>query len=264
MKQNKILLTAILAMFVLAVLPVMSAANITSVWNILPATTAQNGTNATGSFTYNCTTAAMHITNVTVYANSSAGTMNALESFANASPDQTAWTGTVDIQAADDGLNQNLSCYANNATDGVYSDQKTCSAVTLDSTDPICSLVRLSKTIAWKGTQKITWSSSDATSLVSTAVYVDRPESGSTLSYTDTSRTLTLLSQDTKYLGDWTANITGTDRPGNTCTVEVTFKTYMPDGVGEIGVPAPKKDTGKTLLLLLIVGIALYFIFKKK
>ena len=259
-KTIKIVLATIL---LLTVLPMISAANITSVWNIKPAATAQNGTNATGSFAWNCTTAAMHITNVTIYANSSAGVMNALQSFANTSADQTAWVNTTTIQAADDGLSQNLSCYANNATDGVYSDQRTCSAVTLDSTDPVCNITGDHNNIPYKGNIQLTWDSTDALSLVSTAVYVDGPEDQPTSSYTDTQRFLTLISQDTKFLGDWTTNITGTDRAGNTCTDTFTFESYLPDG--EVWEPTePASDTGKNLLLIIIVGVVLWVIFAKK
>ncbi len=260
MKQNKILLATILVVFVLAVIPIMSAAVLGPVLYA-----PLNYTNHTGTVTVNCTT--IHeATNVTVWTNSSGGTMTQLGTLTNTSTNAnttTAWEGDVTITATNDGTNQNISCYADNGTVQSYSAETAATHIMLDTTDPLCSLVRLSRTIAWKDTQLITWTSSDAIELVSTAVTIDRPQDGSDMTYTDANRVLTLTSQDTKYLGDWTTTITGTDRPGNTCTETVTFKSYMPDGdIWEAG--EPEKDKGKTLLLILIVCIVAYFIFKKK
>lgn len=256
MKQNRILLATILAMFVLAVLPVISAATMSPVIYA-----PLNNTNHTREVFVNCNTTHTNVTNVTAYYNTSAGVMTELGALTNVTHNN--WTGTLTLTSANDGIYNNISCYADNGTDQEYSAEVGCTGIMFDSTDPVCSLVRQSGTIEWKDTQLITWSASDTRALKSTAVYIDRPEDGSTLPYTDTSRALTLTSQDTKYVGDWTVNITGTDTTGNTCTETVAFtSTY---GDGEIWEPSePPVDTGKNLLLLIILGIVLWVIFGKK
>ena len=260
-KQNKLFITIFLAMFVLAVIPMVSAA--TTLTNTVAGGNYSDSLITTVTVDPNT---ADNMTNVTCYYNKSGGAATTfLVEMLNSTPDDLVFQNTTVISGFDETMTYNISCnvYTETGADSTLNLTISVAGITFDHTDPLCSLIRQSRTIAWKDTQLITWTSSDALSLVSTAVYVDRPEEGSTMSYTDTNRVLTLLSQDTKYLGDWTVNITGTDRPGNTCTAEVTFKTYMPDG--EIWEPTePKKDTGKTLLLLAIVGIVAYFIFKKK
>lgn len=256
-KTNQIVLTTILVMFVLAVLPVVSAATMDPIIYA-----PVNSTNHTGTVTVNCTTE-HEVTNVSVWYGIGSTAMvqlgsNLINSTVNDNS-TTDWNGTLTITAALDGI-WNVSCKADNGS-VLWSPNAT--VIMFDTTDPVCSLTKLHSTFAWKGVQEITWASSDTRALKSTAVYVGRPEGASTLSYTDTSRTLVLTSQNTKYIGDWDANITGTDTTGNTCTASVTFKSYLPDG--EIWEPTePPTDTGKNLLLLIIVGVVLWIIFGKK
>ena len=262
MKQNKNNLLMLATIFVVvASLSVVSAAN-----PVLIVPTAN--TNYTTSFTFNATyTNVTDVTdptdlNSTLYCNySGTFTEMAWTSFACTVAECTA---TVAITSAmdDTGITCNLTL--GNLTDVVH-DAAGEAGIMFDSTDPVCSLVRKSKSIAWKDTQLITWSSSDAIELVSTTVYVDRPEDGSTLSYTDTSRELTLTSQNTKDIGDWTANITATDRVGLTCTETVTFKSYLGDGeIWEAGEPVAPVDKGKIFLFLIVAAVILWFVFGKK
>ena len=258
MKTNKILLATILAMFVLAVLPLMSAATTMD----MPVAGGNYSTPLNISVSVD-TNGADNMTNVTCYYNATGGkaTTWLVEMLNDSHSDLIFEDATIAIDGLTELATYNISCAVYNLTTLNTTVSK--ATITIDSTDPLCSLVRQSKTIDWKGTQLITWTSSDALSLVSTAVTIDRPEDGADMTYTDANRALTLLSQDTKYVGDWTVTMTGTDRPGNTCTETVTFKSNYGDG--ETWEPtAPKKDVGKTVLLLLIVGIVAYFIFKKK
>lgn len=257
-KQN-LLIATILVFTMLAVLPIM-----------LAATTMSNPV-AGGNYSDDLTTTvtvdpngAFNMTNVTCYYNATGGAATTfLVEMTNSTPQDLVFENTADISSFDETMTYNISCNIYNGT--TLNQTISVAAITFDHTDPLCSLNRLHRTIAYKGTQKITWTSSDALSLVSTAVSIDRPEDGSTMSYTDANKVLTLTSQDTKYIGDWTVTITGTDRASNTCTDSVDFKSYLGDGeIWEAGEPAPKKDTGKTLLLIAIVGIVVYFIFKKK
>ena len=260
MKTNKILLATILAMFVLAVLPVMSA---TALSPIIYA--PLNNTNHTDTVTVTCNVSHDAI-NVTAFTTADYGTTNvSLGALTNTSVmdnTSTEWSAEITLTSANDAAILNITCYADNGTDQAYSTSIGCRGIMFDSTDPACSLIRLHRTFAWKGIQKITWTSSD-TNLVSTAVTIDRPEDGSDMGYTDANKVLTLTSQDTKYIGDWTVTLLATDGATNTCTETVTFRSYLGDG--EIWEPTvPKKDTGKTLLLIAIVAIVAWFIFKKK
>ena len=257
-KQNKLFLTAILAVFVLAVLPVMSAA--TTMDSPVAGGNYSTPLNISVSVDLN---GAFNMTNVTCYYNATGGaaTTFLVEMLNDSHSDLIFEDATIAIDGLTEVATYNISCAVYNSTTLNTTVSK--ATITFDSTDPVCSLIRQSKTIDWKGTQLITWTSSDALELVSTLVTIDRPEDGADMTYTDANRALTLLSQDTKYVGDWTVTITGTDRAGNTCTSSETFKSYLGDG--EIWEPtAPKKDTGKTVLLIVIVGIVAYFIFKKK
>ena len=256
-KQNILLATIFSVLAILLVLPVMSAAVMTSVIN-----NPLNFTNHTGTMVANCTTSVHNVINVTFNGTNTAGVNSTIGIITNTTPTQTAWySATMSVTGVTDGIDYNVSCFADNGTDQQVSTWN--KNITFDSTSPVCSLSRTHSKFAWKDTQLITWSATDAVSLVSTAVDVDGPEDQTTLQYTDTSRALTLTSQDTKYVGDWTANMTGTDRPGNTCTASATFKSYMPGEVDEEPTE-PTDRAGKLLLLAIIVGIIWWISSKKK
>jgi len=257
MEKQKIVLTTILVMFVLAVLPVVSAATMDpQIYAPL------NSTNHTGTVTINCTTE-HEVTNVSVWYGIGSTAMvqlgsNLANSTVNDNVTTTVWNGTLTITAAMDGT-YNVSCKADN-TSVVWSPNAT--GIMFDTTDPVCSLVRQSRTIEWKGTQLITWTSTD-TNLVSTLVTIDRPEDGIDLTDSDANDARTLTSQETKYVGDWTVTLLATDGATNTCTEEVTFKSTYGDGeIWEAG--EPPVDTGKNLLLLIIIGVVLWYIFIRK
>lgn len=262
MEKNKNILVAVIfvamAMFIIA--PLVSAAALSVTWN-----SPANYSNLSTSFTYNCTTSAHNVVNVSVYANSSSGTMNLLQTFTNTSAGQTAWTGTVLIQSADDGNNQNLTCFASNSSAATaYSDQRTASHISLDSTAPTCSMSLLHNTIAYAGLQKIIYSSSDTNRRLTT-VDVDGPENQVTVTSTNQNGPLELGSSDTKYIGSWTVNMTVSDWAGNTCTDGPdTFKSYLPDGQAQQETTSPQNSGMGIVLILVIVGLIWYFVTKKK
>lgn len=258
MEQKKTLLTiALLGFVVLALAPLMSAMSAT-------VNAPLNYTNHTGSFTYNCTTAALSTLNVTVYANSSAGVMNALQTFTNTSANQTAWTGTVTITAADDGANQNISCYAENATAQAYSAEAGLGGVRimLDTTSPVCNISVEHNVFAYKGNQRIDYYSSDAIERLSTSLTIDGPGSQTTVTATGANGPIEFGSNDTKYTGSWALALTVTDRAGNTCTDTASFKTYLPDG--DEDVPAPTDDKTKGIVIIAFIAFVVYFGFIKK
>lgn len=261
-KEIPIAILMLVASLIL-VIPAISAAALTTTWNTLGG--VSNYSNLTTSFSFNCTTSAHRVTNVTVYANTTAGSMNPLESFANTTGvSQTAWTGTVDIQAADDGSNQNLTCKAQNATVTAYSDQRTASHIRLDSTAPQCNVSVSKSTVAYQGLQKVTYFSSDNLARRLTTVDVNGPGQQSTITVTAQNGPIELASNDTKYVGSWTANMTVTDWSGNSCTGTTTFKTYAGEAVqGEVP-EAPAQGKDNTLLLIIGAVVVLWLLFGRK
>ena len=258
MKQNKLLiLTTILVMFVLAVIPIMSAA--TTLTNTVAGGNYSDSLITTMTVDQNTV---FNMTNVTCYYNVTGGAATTfLVEMLNSTPEDLVFQNTTDIAAFAETMTYNISCNVYNKT--TLNTTISVAGITFDHTDPVCSLVRQSNTIEWKDTQLITWTSSDAVELVSTLVTIDRPEDGADITDSDANDARTLTSQETKYVGDWTTTILSTDRPGNTCTETVTFKSTYGDG--EIWEPtAPPTDTGKNLLLLIILGVVLWVIFGKK
>jgi len=262
--ENKELPIAILmiAVSLMLVIPAISAAALTSTWNTLGG--QGNYSNLTTSFSFNCTTSAHKVTNVTVYANKTTGVMNPLESFANTSATQTAWTGTVDIQAADDGSNQNLTCKAQNETVTAYSNEKTPSHVRLDSTNPACNISASKPTVAYQGLQTVTYYSSDVLARRLTTVDVNGPGQQTTITVTAQNGPIELASNDTKYVGSWTANMTVTDWSGNSCTGSTTFKTYAGEAPAGQAAQGEAGQRNNTLLLIIGALVVLWLAFGRK
>jgi len=253
-KQNKLLIAIFSVIAILSVLPMVSAAAITSVIN-----SPTNYTNATGTMVANCTTSAHIVMNVTFYANSTTSTNHTIGTITNTSADQTAWYNAVMSVAAQDGTDYDVTCYADNGSDQVLSNAHI--GMMFDSTDPICNITREHGNIEWKGTQSITWDSSDAIERVTTAVTIDGPEDQTSLTDADASEVRTLTSQDTKYVGDWNASMVVTDRAGNTCSASTTFKSFYGE-VPEEEVPVPIDRKG-LLIIGGILAVIAYFYFKK-
>ena len=207
-----------------------------------------------------------NMTNLTCYTNITGGTANTFGvTVVNTTSTQTTFTGTITL--ATDALDiYNITCLLQNctATDCSTNASFYAANITIDSTDPVCDLTKKHSKPAYKGIQELTWSSSDALSLISTAVIIDRPQEGDDLTYTDTSRTLTLSSQDTKWLGDWTTTLIATDRSGNTATCTETWSTYLPNGAIEDAREEESKTDIKGLAIVILLVGGLYLIFKDR
>lgn len=258
MKKYKLLLATI---FLLAVLPMVMAATTL----ISPAT----NTNHTGTVTLNCTTTVTdcdECLNATFWYNSSGGTTGTLlTTIINDTADDTEfYEASYSISGLTDSTTYNITCRVSNASNVDVDISAANDGITFDSTNPTCSFERNHKTMAWKGVQLVEWTSADALSLISTGVTIDRPEEGADMTYTDANKELTLTSQDTKYLGDWSAKLGAIDRAGNTCNESITWKTYLPDGVGTPGYEEEKAAGIPGWLMIAVIGLIGYFIFKKK
>jgi len=252
MKNFLAILTTIVILSAMFALPMVSA--------LVNVAHPLNETNHTGTMHVNCSyvngtdiTAALSANSNWTYNLSGVDTVmphtgfNCTETFCNA---------TIDISALTDGIDYTIKCALGNATASNFSLGNS-TKVTLDSTNPICTIGVSHEHLAFKGIQEVEWNPVD-TSLVSVAVSIDRPGSGSTLSYTDTSRVLQLTSQDTSFLGDWSATLGVRDRAFNECNETITWKSYLP---GDL--PEESKTDTKTLLLI-IGGIILVFYFLNK
>ena len=254
--KNKIVLATVLAMVVVFSVMLVSAGALTStLYNPL------NNTNHTGTITYNCTTPAFaQAENVTIYINSSTGTMTSLGVIPNSSVNQSVWEGSVAITSTHDGTGYNVTCLAGNESVNAYSAEISATGIMLDSTDPVCNVTLEHPTIAYKGLQTVIYYSSDVIERVSTSLTINGPGSQSTTTHTDANGPIELTSQETKYAGRWELDMTVTDRAGNTCTDSATFKSYIGDKDEEV----PTRDSGKTLLFVIIAAVILWLIFGNK
>ena len=109
----------------------------------------------------------------------------------------------------------------------------------------------------------MSWSITDGVELISNSGAIDGPEEQTNITLTTAVSERTLTSQDTKYVGDWLATITGKDRTDQTCTAEVVWESYMPDGEGVVGF-VPPEGTTTALLIIGAVALGAYFLLKKK
>lgn len=252
MRKLNILITTLI---LLAVMPLIFAQTMTA--------PVANG-NYTKSLAVDITVTsngANNMTNVTCYYNSSGGaaTTQFLQ-ILNDSVSDLSFTGTGTLTT--EATTYNISCKIQNGT--TLNSTVSAAGITIDGTNPSCSIKIKSPRIPYKGIQDVTWESADSLSLVSTLVTINRPQSGADMTYTDASRTLTLLSTDTNYWGDWTTTVLATDRTGNTCTGTTTFKSYLPDGDIEEAYEQEEKSDLKGLLIVIGIGVGLYFLFKDK
>ena len=262
MKNKNIAIISLLAIFfAILVLPVMSTAT--------AITAPLEFDNDTGTLWLNVTTALADATNVTCWYNASGGAVNGSDIFVlinNITADQTEFNSSVTISGYEDGLNYSIMCQANSTVSSTDENSSVTSSLTFDSTVPICTLTGDHITIPYKGNILLSWTSSDALSLISTLVTIDGPQDQTTISDTDTNEDRTLTSQDTKYIGDWVVSIGARDRASNVCNTTYTFESYLPNGdIWEAGEPvAATKDRGLITLGIIALGLIAWFAFGKR
>lgn len=208
--------------------------------------------------------------NVTFYCNKTGGAVDdrlAGDIVATISPDATGLifeNAAVSLTTYTDGLSYNCSAYADNQTEQIFSVAS--KNITIDSTSPVCSISVSYPLIHKDGPQYLTWSITDALSLVGSNTYVNRPSPGTQLSYTSVSATSLFLSGiNTTYVGDWGLSAYGIDRAGNTCNATTTFVSDQPGGTVTIedGISPEQPNYGMILLIIAVV-IALVVIFSNK
>jgi hypothetical protein len=236
--------------FLLVVLPSVSGA---VAW-VTPVTLANLTTSTTFNVSYENTT---DITtpvsaNTSVYWNGSGSWVAVPKNGLTCTA--THCNGTLTLSSLTQAVNGYFNVSLGNNTDILAG---TLLQATVDYTDPVCTVTRQSPKISYKGVQQLSWSVTDALSLVSNAEYVDGPQSQTTLSYSTAVNSVTLTSADTGYTGDWLVNVTGTDRSGNTCYAEATWASTVPgSAVTTTTTATSQKDyTSLIVIALIIVGI---------
>ncbi len=261
MNKNLLLIVSMVLVGLLFLMPTVLA----TVEVIAP----KNITNISGSVTFCCryenNTDALNPLNLTANVNwtyNLSGTDTAITATSIAC-DDTHCNATVDTTSLTDGLElYTIKCVVSNATGTKNWSAVNTTKITIDNTDPTCTLLIDSVTIPWKGNQQVEWNTEDAISLISTAVTVDGPETQTTSSYTDAYRELDLTSQDTKYVGEWIIKVGARDRTFNSCNTSSNFTTYLP---GDADWQKPTGPTNyKTLLLIGGIALVIYLFTKKK
>jgi len=272
--KNKIVLTTILLLLVMAtvltVVPEASAAAKV----FLKSPKAGNNYTTTINFTANVSGLNPKSSfNVSLICDASGGKVTAADTWvktvSNSTPNQNVTYASTSITSVTDALAYNCSVFLDNASTAGQQWATAAMKITFDSTVPVCSMEALSNRIPYKGVIDLKWSATDALSLKTASTTIDGPQDQTTVTDTTAVTTRTLTSQETKYIGDWTVTLTGTDKAGNTCTASDTFKSYMPDGPGTPGYEE-ETTTGigslfqnKTLLLIVVI-VAIYFLFFNK
>lgn len=277
MQKQKLILISLLATLMLVLPLVIAATTLNSPVNYGNYTTGSN--NISFSVTVD---AINNITNISCYYNASGGltTENStykIVQMVNTSASQTSFTGSGTLPTA--GTTYNITCFIYNIT--TVNSTKSVTNVRIDGTDPVVSISVDKPSTTVSGSEHTTWSSTDTggSNLKSTTVTLTSPDTTrcSTQTWGNTS-TQTDYLLDTTYLacaGTYTLDILASDHSGRSSTTSTTFQVYAPGAGGGSGMGSnigtnigtqnqkPKVDS-KTIIILVIAGIVIYFIFKKK
>ncbi|CAK0757070.1 putative Ig-like domain-containing protein [Azospirillaceae bacterium] len=259
-----VLLTVLAIQFVSAVAPVIA---ITS-----PVTFTNYSTTMSVAITNTLVNSTDGKYNVTLYCNKSGGgttniTAHLITTIWNATAFASSFTKTVTLTGSQDGINWNCSAFADNGTQtaaGTGWSVASIKNITFDSTSPVCSISKTYPTIHKDGPQTVTWSVTDALSLLSNSEAITRPSPGSQITDANAVATYTWNQANTSYLGTWYLNAYGIDMAGNTCNATTTF--LVDQAGGTVTVPGTTTGTNntKTILILAGIGLVLWLVFKKK
>jgi len=270
MQKNITIIVMLLAAMVLVIPGVLAVTTISA-----PVT----GTNYTTTLNIAVTVdanGANNMTNVTCYYNSSGGAATTyLTEILNDSVYDLSFTDAVDVSSFPDLTTYNISCAVRNGT--TLNTTVSVAKVGIDNTAPTGTLVLYKADRAdYKGTQRITWTSADATSGVSTvAVTMTSPNTDTcpTQSWSDESATDNVVTLNCA--GTYTASMTITDTASNSYTTSDTFKVYVggakTSGDGEVGLgtfsiggDGGAKISKTTIAIIAIIILIGWMVTKKK
>jgi len=273
--QNKKTIIILTLLTMVLVLPSIMAATTLNV----PVT----GTNYT-SITFNCTTTLAECgacLNATVWYNASGGAAEPgvatlLGVIANGSANDVDFTSAISIESLSDAATYNFTCSVSNESNTYIANSSGVQSVGIDNTDSTYTFTLSKPTRAdFKGTQKLTWTTTDATSGVETvSVTVTSPNTDTcpTQTWTTTSGTDTDVELDCA--GDYTAAMTVVDNAGNSVSTSDEFTVYAPGykttseagtsfGTFSIGGDGEAKANLKTLAVITIIILGIWFLAKK-
>ncbi|MBU0958385.1 MAG: hypothetical protein KKB31_00425 [Nanoarchaeota archaeon] len=266
MKINKFLGLGLLVMLSLLVVPLASA-GLTSTLNV-PVTRG----NYTSSITWNVTTLMENTKNVTCYYNVTGGPISESNILgvlvANTSANQTTFTGTVDISGYTDAATYNVTCWTRNDSGNVNNiSTGDTITITFDSTDPVPTLfVDLSGASQSYG-RGLDYSCTTADGIDSSPTEtfaVTHPTGDSPASTSLTLQSTTLAFLDTDYQGDYVFTCTSTDYTGNVGTSSATVTVDSLGRINKISSTTKGFDIGNKWIWLVLIGLGIYLIAKKK
>lgn len=272
--MNKFILTILVLSMFLVTPMVMAAVNISGV------TTLNNYTTVTFACAKLVADAPQNATLAYIYYNASGGPVSATatklgSAVANDSRDDLYFTGFSDVSGLTDGLTYNFTCVIGNATNNATA--IAVSSVGIDNTAPTKTLSWDKPSVVMGSPQEISWTTSDATSgisSVSVTITSENTDLCPTTTYTDEDFTAKQF-LDTDCDGTYTVLLTATDTAGNIATEEETFDVLVPGasiagGLGSdlasgIGKTTDTKGNNtQAIVLVVVIVIVIYFLIRKK
>jgi len=280
--MQKNILIALIAVLILAVFPMISAATMT--------TPVTGGNYTTSPFTVTVVVTGNggnNMTNVSCWYNQTGGAHSThLVDILNTTSYQTTFTGSATLTT--DLRTYNVTCFVYNGTS--LNTTLSATSVTVEGGFPSVILTKESTDVNMNGLQKLTWSSTDATSGVySTSVTLTSPDSAicPTQTWTDNTKTSYIIPE--QYLacpGEYTVAMTVIDFASNSVdATSLTFDVNAPGamagssvGSGSSGVPAvsgvisgpglgQKKTQNISWNTIIIIGLGIFvgwYLLKKK
>ncbi|MFA6073984.1 MAG: hypothetical protein WC758_07755 [Candidatus Woesearchaeota archaeon] len=168
----------------------------------------------------------------------------------------------ISLASLTDLMTYNCSGYVDNGTDQEWAFMTTANLITKDATSPVCTVSVPLSNVPNQGSQVVTWSITDALSLVSSNQNITGPTGFTTLTSTNAVSSTEFSLQN--LVGSWSSDVLGTDRAGNTCLGTVDFTSYNNDYGSNYIPPVTPGTDFKPILILAGIGAAIYFFIIKK
>ena len=251
--NNKILMSMLLALTLLIVVPMASAA--ITVTFVSPLT----GSNNSGTMIVNCTSNIQESVNASlVYASdgTTADTWVLLDTIAIANESEF-YAAAFDISSFTDAATYNMTCAVYNDTDYYYS--TAIPVITIDNTAPVITSTVGAGQVDYMTPTTLTCSATDA---IDSATTITRTlTKADTSTVTITSSPYTTTGSDINVLGAYTWTCSAVDDSGNTGTTELTFQVDTDDDAVVSSTSVTSTDTTDKsnmpfiLVVILLVGV---------
>jgi len=257
MKKQNIAITLVLALAMMMVLPMISAATVM----VSPGAAG----NYSGTMLVNVTTAVTNALSANCTYNLSGGPATvSLVNITNTSTSQTVFSSSVNVASFTGASTYNITCTVTGGTTEVVSR----TGVTIDNTNPVVSVSADQAQISTKRPITFTWSATDTNlyTTVGTLVSPDTTKCPTITLNAGSSGTQTIQDEYTDCAGTWTGTLVATDYAGNSNTATVEFRVTSPDGkfIGEKSLESyNEKDSNGWLIVAVIVIILVLWARKK-